>query len=206
MRKSPEPKDSTAAGGEALTYLWRWLDAEPEQAGLRYELLRRKLCLFFIGNRTRCPEELADHTLDRVARRLADGEVIRAEDPASYCLGVARNILHEYWRAPELKNETLDELPRQVDFAAAERERRREEEQRAHERRLACLSACLQRLPQDERELIQSYYHAEGESKEHREQVAQHFDIGMIALRTRAFRIRRKLARQVKGCLERQEK
>ena len=41
------------------------------------------------------PEDCADETIDRVARRLAGGERIRTGDPISYFRGVARNVWHE---------------------------------------------------------------------------------------------------------------
>jgi hypothetical protein len=40
----------------------------------------------------RWADELTDETIDRVARRLAGGETIRAADIGRYFLGVARNV------------------------------------------------------------------------------------------------------------------
>jgi hypothetical protein len=64
------------------------------RAGEQYEQLRRKLTLFFEARHCNPrAEELADRTLDMVARRLQEGVEIYAHDASHYCYGVAQNIL-----------------------------------------------------------------------------------------------------------------
>src|SRR5262249_38711382 len=73
------------------------LDSDREKAGERYELLRLRLTRFFEWRRAGAPADLVDRTIERVTRKLAEGEGIREEDPSAYFYGVARNILREHW-------------------------------------------------------------------------------------------------------------
>jgi hypothetical protein len=63
---------------------------------------------FFDWRGAHFPEECADKTFNRVARKIDSGEAVR--DIASYCNGVARMILLESIRGPEHKTVNLDEL------------------------------------------------------------------------------------------------
>jgi hypothetical protein len=82
---------------ESFERLLDLFDPDRGRAGQRYEATRRALVKFFECKGGRFPEDLADETLDRVARRVAEGEVIRAADPAAYVHGVARNVLRADW-------------------------------------------------------------------------------------------------------------
>ena len=50
-------------------------------AGEKYEAVRRMLTRYFEWRHCVPPEDCADETIDRVARRLAGGERIRTGDP-----------------------------------------------------------------------------------------------------------------------------
>ena len=80
---------------EMLERLLHWLAPERERAAERYQTLQWRLILFFQQNNCHIPDELADETMDRVARRLAEGENVLADN---YCFGVAKRVLQEYWR------------------------------------------------------------------------------------------------------------
>ena len=54
--------------------LLTWLDPDPERAGSMYEKIRWRLIAILAARGCRVPEELADETIDRVARRVADIE------------------------------------------------------------------------------------------------------------------------------------
>src|SRR5438132_6489695 len=71
------------------------LDADRERAGEKYELLRLKLIKFFEWHDALEPEELADETVNRVARKIYEGEVI--ENLNAYIFGAARQLASE-WR------------------------------------------------------------------------------------------------------------
>lgn len=190
-----------------LEHLLDWLGSTPEQSGIRYELLRKKLITFFRYERCRFPEELTDRTLDTVSRQLADGLVIRAADPHVYCFGVARKLASTARRSAESQRTvSLADLPPAAKQAhetlAAQADRATE--QAELEVQLNCLRRCLPRLPLAEREFLQAYYHDdEKQQSENRQRLAQRLGLTPVALRSRAHRLRAELRPCVKGCLER---
>src|SRR5262245_63800556 len=92
---------SAATGGTALTQsrldrLLARLAADRDVAAAEYEKIRRKLIDLFDWWGSAAPEDDADLTIDRVARKLEQGEVI--ENPRGYFHGVARNVFFESGR------------------------------------------------------------------------------------------------------------
>src|SRR5437868_5161996 len=81
---------------EAFEQLLAALDPDRERAGLRYENIRRKLIEFFEARGSNSPADNADETINRVARRLDEGE--RVQDLSAYFYGVARLLLKETLR------------------------------------------------------------------------------------------------------------
>lgn len=190
-----------------LEYLLDWLGPTPEQAGARYESLRRKLTTFFHYERCRFPEELTDRTLDIVSRQLAEGLVIRAADPHVYCFGVARKLASTARRSAESQRTiSLEDLSptanQSLEAATAQAQLATEQAEVALQ--LNCLRRCLPRLPLAEREFLQAYYHDdEKQQSENRQRLAQRLALTAVALRSRAHRLRAELKPCVKGCLER---
>jgi DNA-directed RNA polymerase specialized sigma24 family protein len=94
---------------EALDKFLHWLDPDRAEAGKKYELIRRHL--IFILTRRGCleSEDLADETVNRVARRVMEGlaETYRA-DPTPYLITVARNL---YLENLEVRKITRDQIP-----------------------------------------------------------------------------------------------
>ena len=66
--------------------------------GLKYLEMRRRLVSYFDRKNCATPDELADETLNRVARRLEEEGAIESETPARYCYIVARFVFMEYLR------------------------------------------------------------------------------------------------------------
>jgi DNA-directed RNA polymerase specialized sigma24 family protein len=164
---------------EALDRLLRALDEHPDLASRRYEALRRRLIDLFSWEQRDTPEELADETLNRLARRLGDGVVIEG-DVGRYAFGIARLLLHEDARAKRRRESALREMPISVtppDSAEM----------------LDRLDACLEQLSDDSRRLIERYY------TEERATLAQALGISLNALRNRALRIRQQLHDCVTG-------
>jgi DNA-directed RNA polymerase specialized sigma24 family protein len=182
-----ERSHSPAAG---LSALLAWLDPDRERAGERYEQLRRKLILFFEVRQCQPrAEELADRTLDIVARRLQESVEIYAGEASPYCYGVARNVLRDY-----RKTVPLEPLTRDPVVAPPPPER---------EQHLQCLERCLAELPAESRSLIQAYYQEEKRAKiEQRQQLAQQLGLSANALRLRAYQIRRQLEASVQNHLD----
>ena len=167
--------------------LLAWLDDDRERAGARYEQIRWRLITIFAARNCPVPEELADETIDRVARRVADIEASYTGDRALYFFGVANNVHHEF-----LKKPAPPETPTTIDEAD-------EREQRHH-----CLEQCLGRLPGDAREMLLRYYSQEKQAKiDLHKEMAGEFGITINTLRLRVLRLKEKLQPCVKRCLER---
>jgi DNA-directed RNA polymerase specialized sigma24 family protein len=164
---------------EALDVLLAALDADRDTAARRYEGLRRKLIDFCTWRGGEMPEELADETLNRLARRLLQGEpVVKIE---RYALGIARLLLMEAARRREQRSIALREI-RSLRPGSPEASAMSE----AFER-------CLEALAEASRALIARYYSGD------RILLAGELGLSMTALRTRALRIRKKLYECVTG-------
>src|ERR1051326_6190450 len=82
----------------ALNGLLSWLDRDREQAGQKYEIIRAgrvKMLSFRAGS---AAEELADETVDRVAKKVPEMRDSFKGDPARFFYGVAKNVFLEYQR------------------------------------------------------------------------------------------------------------
>lgn len=172
------------------TFLAR-LSPEPERAGAAYEELRQMTVKFLECRGVAFAEEVADEVFNRVARRVADGEVI--ENLPGYCFSVARFVLLEYSRSPEQRRVELDELP---PLAAPERA---DDE----DARLACLRSCLQLLPADSRALLIEYYQDTKRAKiDVRQAIATRLGITRNALSNRMVRLRTQLENCINRCVK----
>ncbi len=172
---------------EAFHQLLAVLDPDWERAGARYEEIRRSLVCFFQWRGCAFPEDHADETFNRVARKLEEGESIR--DPASYFHGVARLVLLETFKKQTRERNALTSVP--ADISADPIDLVTAAEQEA---RLECLRRCLGKLPLESRHFITQYYQGEKRQKiEGRKRLAEQMHIPLNALRLRARRLREKL-------------
>ena len=174
---------------EAFDDLLDWLDPDREQAGIKYEEIRRRLIAIFTGRGCVEAEDLADETINRVTSRLPEIKEEFKGDKARYFFGVANKVYLEYMR----KKQPQRPPPPTTDSKQVELEYR-------------CLEHCIERLSEDNRYLLLNYYGAEGGSKvERRKQLAEELGIAPNALRIRAYRIRLELQECVEKCIERSE-
>jgi DNA-directed RNA polymerase specialized sigma24 family protein len=165
--------------------LLEWLDPDRQRAGEKYESIRRKLIKIFVTRGCTISDELADRTIDRVARRLPHIQKDYQGNPAHYFYGVARLILLESTRNSRLSTVLPDRLAPPVEHA--------EEDERDYEVLLQCLNA----LAETDRALVIRYYREDKKAKiDHRKQLAQELGLTMNALRIRAYRIRARLKRR----------
>jgi len=138
----------------------------------------------------RAPEELADETLNRVARRLEEERSVRDTPPARYCFINAKFVFLEYLKKP-------DAAPH-VDLDPGAVVRRPPDGDAEQERLLECLDRCLAELRADERALILDYYRGDAREKiGARRELATRLGVTANALSIRACRIREKLERCV---------
>jgi hypothetical protein len=178
---------------QSFTRLLAALDPDRARAGARYEDLRRTLVRFFEWRGAPFPEQHADETFDRVARRLDEG--LEIGNIGGYCYNVARLILLETRKSNDARRVPIDS----VSLAAPERVADADD----RERRLACLDRCLRALPHDGRELILDYYRLERRDRiDARRALAVRLGIRPEALANRALRLRDKLEHCVSQCLQ----
>jgi len=164
------------------------LDLDRDRAGESYEALRRNLIQLFIWRGCRDPESHADETINRVIRKIDEGEEVR--DVIAYAHGVARRLLLEVFKKQEREQIGIDELPPLV----------AQPEEQDDETGVLCLRRCLNRLPEESRQLIVLYYQGEKSAKiENRKRLAEGMRVTLGALRYRAFDLRQRL----QGCIER---
>lgn len=165
-----------------------WLGPDRERGAVRYEEIRRRLIRFFTNRKCAAAEDLADETMNRVARKVHEG-LAYAGDTAPYFYGVAHNVYLEHVR----KKPAPPPPPAPPDADEVEREH-------------ACLEQCLGRLQPRSRELIREFYQEEKQAKiEHRKRLAERLGITPNALRIQAHRIRLVLLECVRACLGRGE-
>ena len=163
------------------------LHADRESAGTAYERLRERTAGLLRWWGAIDAEELADLTLDRVARKLDEGATISEGSFGAYVRGVARMIFYESRRRPQIQPGDAAYLapPPSTDPDL-----------------LNCLESCLGALDPDDRSTVLRYY-ADGKLSEGRRQLAEDLGLTMTALRIRAHRLRVQLERCVVACRER---
>ena len=93
---------------QAFRQFLNWLDQGVDSHGERYLEIRRRLAHYFDRRNCLSSEELADETLNRVARKLEEkGEIVGASS-AHYCYIVAKFVLLESARRSEHYQTSLD--------------------------------------------------------------------------------------------------
>jgi DNA-directed RNA polymerase specialized sigma24 family protein len=174
---------------EAFDQLLAWLNRDRDQAGKKYEDIRRTLIKIFTCRRCNAPEALADRTIDRVTRKLPEIEGNYVGERARYFLGVARNIYREYVRERE------DALPLPPESTPASV--MTQEKEIVYD----CLTCCMEGLQPDERGLIIDYFRENKQAKiDLRKELANKSGITPNALRLRVHRIIANLRECVAGC------
>jgi DNA-directed RNA polymerase specialized sigma24 family protein len=170
---------------EDFDRLLAWLDPDAECAGSTYEKIRWRLIAILASRGCRVPEELADETIDRVARRVADIQSTYVGDKALYFLGVMNNVHHEYLKRPAAPEWSMVNDDVEV-----------------KEKTFGCLQRCLEKLAPHSRQLIEQYYAEDKQAKiDLRKRIAREFGISISTLRLRALRIREKLQGCIDQCL-----
>src|SRR6185369_10056856 len=172
---------------EAFDALLTWLDSDREQAALKYEKIRGGLIKIFTGRACVEPEDLADETINRVARKLKEIEQDFSGDRARYFFGVANKVHLEHLRR---------KLPQAMPPPANDPDR--------IELEYNCLERCIERLSGENRDLLLRYHGAESRTDtDHRRALAEELGIAPNALRIRVYRIRMTLKECVEKCIER---
>jgi DNA-directed RNA polymerase specialized sigma24 family protein len=175
---------------EAFDKLLTLIDADRERAADKYVNLYSKLTKFFEWRGCTLPDMYADETINRVTRKIEQGAVIT--NLHGFLYGVAKNVVVEALRAQDKEQKKLVELAHI---------KRAQPTTHEPDCRLACIEACLQKLPADGRELLLAYYRTDNSKLEHRQALARRQGISLNALRVRVCRLRVLLERHVTACL-----
>jgi DNA-directed RNA polymerase specialized sigma24 family protein len=180
---------------EQLEALLQQLGPDRDLAGTQYEQLRRRLVAVFEYRRCHHPEELADETLDRVARKVQEmGPEFEGSDPARFVFGVAWNVARESFR----RRSTVplpDGWERMVPMAP-----KVDDDAREH----ACLDCCLEELAAPERDLILGYHEGDRSARiRRRSELAGELGLSANALRLKIHRLTDRLRECVGHCMDR---
>ena len=190
-RAATTPNKRWALTQEAFDALLDWLDeggGGRERAGARYEEIRRRLVKIFACRGCYEAEELADETINVVAKRVGEIGPTYEGDRALYFYGVANKVYLEWLRRRRVPPPPPPPSP--PDFG----------------QEYECLEHCMEKLDPGSRDLVLQYYREEKRDKiEHRRTMASKLGIALNALRIRAFRIRAALRECVGDCLVRWE-
>ncbi len=183
---SQTDRDRWTLSARAFEELLRTLDQDRDRAATSYEQLRHRVIGLLRWWGAARPEELADATMDRVARKLEEGVSVPAGTVGAYIRGVARMVFHESRREP-LTVPVASELPAPITVDDGERASR-------------CLESCLGALGSADRSLLLRYYDS-GKAAEVRKQLADELGLSRTALRIRAHRLRLPIERCMTQCL-----
>ena len=190
------PNQDWAPNEKAFAKFLVWLDEGMNSDGQRYLEVRRRLELYFDRKNCVAPAELADETLNRVAKKLEENGEITDVAPLQYCYIVAKFVFLEALRADKrspfnrpltatngsnLSGQSATLL--EADAASGQKEKIAD-----------CLQRCLENLPAADRELIVEYYRGRQRSKiERRAALAARLGLTANALSIRAYRVRQRL-------------
>ena len=164
-----------------------------ESGSEKYLEIRGNLTRFFEWRGCPFPEDHADETMNRVAKKVDQGEEIL--NPAGYAMGVARMLLLEIVKGRQREQSALTEIGRESEAYEAEDD---------GEGRLVCLRNCLQTLSPDNRDLILQYYQGEKSEKiQNRKKLMERLGVPVNTLRMRALRVRERLQGCVEECMSR---
>lgn len=172
---------------ESFDLLLAWLSPDREQAGQRYEEIRTRLIKIYTTRGCWDADELADETINRVARKLVEVKDSYTGDPALFFYGFVNHIYLEYLRRKPAP------IPPSMPRMSEE-----------DEARFRCLEECFEKLDSETRDLVLEYYRGEKTAKiNHRREFADRLGIAPNALRLRAFRARAMILKCIERCLAR---
>jgi RNA polymerase sigma factor (sigma-70 family) len=186
---------NSAIPPESFEEILVWLNPDRDVAAKMYLQLRHDLAKLFMWGRCADPEGMTDEAFDRVAKKVHKVRQTYGGDPRLYFRAVANNLIKENFRKNKAQVSLDDvDLPQPQTIGITE-----EIEE--------CLHSCLRKLDSEKRKLILAYYAKEKQAKiDHRNELAQHYEISLENLRVRVFRIRVSLEECIKKCLRHKQK
>jgi RNA polymerase sigma factor (sigma-70 family) len=138
---------------------------------------------FFSWRRCADPDNLADETITRALKAIAEERPIYTSKPYSYIYGIASNVFREYLREKSQREHISIDLPPEAIIL---------------EDSLKCREICLRRLSPDKLNILETYY-AGGEE---RRALAQRLRVPINTLRGTIHRIKQELRACYEECLK----
>ena len=172
---------------EEFAALLAMLHPDREVAGQIYERIRHRLIRMFEWRQCAHPEDLADETFNRVARKSAEGLALQRSEPYAYFHGVAHHVFQEFARRERREDSVLKSADWPPSTSPDEEP----------DFRLEHLRGCLETLAPDQRRLLLRYHDNEQRIRS-RKSLCDELGIPMNALRIRVHRLRKK----VETCVE----
>src|SRR5215217_8020060 len=170
------------------------LDIDREKAGEKYEYIRLKLLKYFQWCGSDVPDIDADETINRVTRRICEGQDVYNIN--GYIYGVAKLVHAESLklrhRRLSLDEGSFTEMSSSVEIEVANYQE--------------CLERCLECLSDEDREVITEYYrYKKTEKIDGRKRLAAKLGVSLNTLRVKMHRQRMNLEGCVEKCLARYE-
>lgn len=181
---------------EDFERLCHWFSQDRDAAARRYVETHERLTRWCYFKGCDCPEDLADEVLSRVAKKAT---LLASYDPDSIrlLLGYARKVYLEYKRDKERFGDKRD----------PDKEASGNNDTVAAEIRARCLERCLQKLNENDRQLLLGYHEYDpGEQIEHRKAIAEARQTTLNAIRLKVSRLMSNLGNCVKSCCRSSDK
>jgi len=189
------PKNEWVLTQAAFDGFLATLDRDRDRAGEKYEYIRLKLLKYFQWCGSDVPDIDADETINRVTRRIYEGQDVY--NLTGYIYGVAK-LVHAESIKRRNRMRALDE----ESFIVLSSAGVEVEVPNYHE----CLERCLGCLSDEDREVITEYYrYKKTEKIDGRKQLAARLGVSLNTLRVKMHRQRMNLEACMEKCFARYE-
>ena len=188
--------------------LLKWLAPHPQEAGLKYQEIHKKLTNLFAFKGCNRPEELADVVIDRVAKKVAQSPP-EPEDWVRVFYSFSKYVFLEFLHTQRALSLGFPSDDQRFNPALSDPRfhyARKEGEEDDLENQHRCLEECLSKLPDSDSALLRNYYNYAVRSKAmHRRHLAESEKCSLEALRIRVCRSRTKVTDCVIRCVHNQD-
>jgi DNA-directed RNA polymerase specialized sigma24 family protein len=192
LRKAPRKSDWVLTQ-PAFDGFLAILDRDREKAGEKYEYIRLKLLKYFEWRGSDVPDIDADETINRVTRRIYEGQNVY--NLTGYIYAVAKLVYSESLKQQNRRRMLNDISFNELSSIEAEIEVANYQE---------CMEGCLGYLSDEDREVIIEYYrYNKTEKIDCRKQLAARLGVSPNTLRVKMHRHRINLEACVEKCLAR---
>ena len=188
-------KEKSQITQEDFNNLLGWFSADADEAGRKYEEIRRGLIRFFRFRGCSEAEDLADETFNRIAQKLDTLKFDENIKLITYFYSFASNIYLEDFSKRKRYTAKTEEI-----ISSIEEKNQIGEIEKSPA--IICLEECLARETPATRSLLLEYYSREKTEKiALRKKIAEEQNVNMQSLHTRVFRLKNHLRQCLQKCL-----